>query len=52
MYNPANYNKPNYGSNSNEGKASTTTPMTMITLRGFESGEIKKEDPRKHLFDA
>ena len=52
LYNPENYNKFNYGSTSNEGKASTTTPMRMINLRSIANGLVKKEGPSSRLFDA
>ncbi|KAA0033983.1 ty3-gypsy retrotransposon protein [Cucumis melo var. makuwa] len=52
LYNPANYNKPNNGSNSNEGKAGGTIPMRTITLRSSANGELKKEGPSKRLSDT
>ncbi|TYK17139.1 putative retroelement pol polyprotein [Cucumis melo var. makuwa] len=52
LYNPANYNKSNTATTSNEGKNNNSAPMRTITLRSTGNGEAKREGPSKRLSDA
>ncbi|TYK09529.1 ty3-gypsy retroelement transposase [Cucumis melo var. makuwa] len=52
LYNSVNYNKSNAGSNFNDERNNSTTPIRTITLRSTANGEVNKEGPSKRLSDA